>query len=147
VPFVVAVSRARSASNLPRAWEAAMLHSILIVDDSPFIRRSVRRYIEANTAFDVCGEAENGKIAVEKVSELNPDIVILDLQMPVMDGMEAARQITRMSPKTAILMFTLHESEQLLNNARAVGVKDVLSKSDSVADRLLASLECVDTAA
>jgi DNA-binding NarL/FixJ family response regulator len=64
-----------------------------------------------------------------------------------MDGMEAARQITRMSPKTAILMFTLHESEQLLNNARAVGVKDVLSKSDSVADRLLASLECVDTAA
>ena len=52
-----------------------------------------------------------------------------------------------MSPKTAILMFTLHESEQLLNNARAVGIKDVLSKSDSVADRLLASLECMETAA
>lgn len=56
-----------------------MLNSILIVDDSPFIRRSVRRYIEANTAFYVCGEAENGKVAVEKVRELNPDIVILDL--------------------------------------------------------------------
>jgi DNA-binding NarL/FixJ family response regulator len=64
-----------------------------------------------------------------------------------MDGMEAARQITRMSPKTAILMFTLHESEQLLQDARSVGIKDVLSKCDSVADRLLASLECMDAAA
>jgi DNA-binding NarL/FixJ family response regulator len=145
------VSRSRfrsgSAGNLPRASEAALLHSILIVDDSPFIRRAVRRYIEANTAFYVCGEAENGKVAVEKVSELSPDIVILDLQMPVMDGMEAARQITRTSPKTAILMFTLHESDQLLKDARAAGIKDVLSKSSSVADRLLASLECMDSAA
>jgi DNA-binding NarL/FixJ family response regulator len=120
--------------------EAAMLPSILIVDDSSLIRLLVRRCIEANTAWNVCGEAENGKIAVEKVLQLHPDIVILDLQMPVMDGLEAARQITKTAPNTVLLMFTMHKSEQLVQAAKAAGIRDVVSKSDSVTEHLLASL-------
>ena len=117
-----------------------MRPNILIVDDSSFIRLLVRRCIEANTDWNVCGEAENGKIGIEKVIQLHPDIVILDLQMPVMDGLEAARQITQIARNTVLLMFTIHKSEQLVEAAKGAGIRDVVSKSDSVAEHLLASL-------
>jgi DNA-binding NarL/FixJ family response regulator len=68
-------------------------YSILIVDDSPIVRWSLRRFVEQNNAWNVCGEAENGQIAIKKVRQLTPDLVILDLRMPVMGGFEAARQI------------------------------------------------------
>ena len=67
-----------------------MTRRILIVDDSALIRASLRSWIAKNSAWEVCGEAENGQIAVEKVEELHPDVVILDFQMPVMNGLEAA---------------------------------------------------------
>jgi DNA-binding NarL/FixJ family response regulator len=118
----------------------AVFHRILIVDDSPTIRFCVRQCIEANTACDVCGEAENGKVAVEKVGQLNPDVVILDFHMPVMDGLEAARQIAHIAPNTAMLMLTMHKSDQLVQAANNAGIEDVLSKTDSVSDHLLASL-------
>ena len=82
--------------------------TILIVDDDADIRHSFRAFIEQNTDWQVCGEAENGEVAVEKVRELNPDVVILDMQMPVMSGLEAARQIRLVAPETAIFMFTMH---------------------------------------
>jgi hypothetical protein len=70
-----------------------MSHTILIVDDSSLIRHTLRSFIEQTNEWQVCGEAENGAVAIEKVKELHPDVVILDLQMPVMDGLEAAGQI------------------------------------------------------
>ena len=79
--------------------------------DSAVIRRLVRTTIEWSN-WNICGEAENGAVAVEKVKELCPDVVILDLQMPVMDGMAAARQIALIAPKTEMLMFTMHNSAQ-----------------------------------
>jgi DNA-binding NarL/FixJ family response regulator len=121
--------------------------SILIVDDSAPVRRSLRSCIEQNSGCEICGEAENGKVAVEKVKELHPDIVILDFQMPLMNGLEAARQISRVAPRTVMLMFTLYNCEQLLKDAHAAGIKHVLSKSDRVADHLLASLRTVGAAA
>ena len=117
-----------------------MVPKILIVDDSSFIRLLVRRCIEANTDWNVCGEAENGKIGIEKVIQLHPDVVILDFQMPVMDGLEAARQITQIAPHTVLLMFTMHKSTQLIEAAKAAGIRDVVSKSDRVTEHLLASL-------
>ena len=117
-----------------------MSHSILIVDDSALIRQSLRSCLEQDPDWSVCGEAEDGKVAVEKVKELHPDIVILDLQMPEMDGLAAARQITVVAPKTAMVMFTMHSDEQLLKAARAAGIKDVVSKSEGIADHLFASL-------
>jgi DNA-binding NarL/FixJ family response regulator len=120
---------------------AIMSWTVLIVDDSAPIRRLVRSFIEQNTDWQVCGEAENGQIAIEKVREIHPDVVILDFQMPVMNGLEAARQIALIAPHTAMLMLTMHCSEQLQKDAQAVGIKSVLSKSDSdVPNRLLASL-------
>ena len=120
-----------------------MSRTILIVDDSAIIRHSLRSCIEQNSDWEVCGEAENGQVAVEKVKELRPDVVILDLQMPVMNGFEAADQISHLAPRTAILMLTLHECEQVSQDAHAAGIQDVLSKSDDVMDHLLASLSNV----
>ena len=117
--------------------------SSLIVEDSTLVRRLIRSYIESHAAWRVCGEAENGKAAVEKVKERRPDVVILDFQMPVMDGLEAARQIALLAPNTAMLMLTMHKFEQLSKEAHAAGIKDVLSKSDGVADYLIASLRNV----
>ena len=125
---------------LLRASEVVLSYSILIVDDSALIRHSLRSCLEQDPDWRVCGEAEDGKVAVEKVEELHPDIVILDLQMPVMDGLAAARQITVVAPKTAMVMFTMHSNGQLLKAARAAGIKDVVSKSEGFADHLVASL-------
>ena len=117
-----------------------MSYSVLIVVDSDLIRHSLRSCLEQDPDWRVCGEAEDGKVAVEKVIELHPDVVILDLQMPEMDGLAAARRITVVAPKTAMVMFTLHSDGQLLKAARAAGIKDVVSKSEGFADHLLASL-------
>jgi DNA-binding NarL/FixJ family response regulator len=120
-----------------------MPRRILIVDDNTIIRRSIRHCIEQNTDWQVCGEAENGRIAVEKVQQLQPDLVILDWQMPVMNGLEAAREIHRIAPSTTMLMLTLHDFVWLRQEAQAVGIHEVLSKTDQVSDRLLASLQKV----
>ena len=108
-----------------------MTHTILIVDDSAIIRRLLRSSIEQITDWQVCGEAENGAIAVERFKELRPDAVILDFQMPVMDGIEAARCISHLAPDTPMIMFTMHHGEQLSKDARAAGISEVLSKSDA----------------
>jgi DNA-binding NarL/FixJ family response regulator len=116
-------------------------YSILIVDDHPLVRYCLRRFVEQDPALTVCGEAENGQIAVEKVSQLSPDLVILDMQMPVMGGIEAARQITLASPKTVIVMFTMHDCAQVEKDAHAAGIAHVLSKADGGPEHLLAILK------
>jgi len=98
-------------------------YKILIVDDNAAIRSLLRSLIEPKSEYQVCGEAENGEIAVLKVQELNPDVVILDLQMPVMDGLTAARHIAAASPQTAMLILTMHATDQLYKLAQAAGVK------------------------
>jgi len=120
-----------------------MSHRILIVDDSAIIRHSIRACIEHNTDWEVCGEAENGKVAIEKVRQLHPDVVTLDWQMPIMNGLDAAREITRIAPRATMLMITLHESGQLTSEAHAVGIKEVLSKTDGVSQQLITSLRNV----
>ena len=117
-----------------------MSTTVLIVDDSPPIRRSLRAWFERRDGWEVCGEAENGAVAVERVKALNPDIVILDLSMPVMNGLEAARKISSIAPKTAMVLFTMHATEHLMNDARSAGIKHVISKLDGAAT-LLDSVE------
>src|SRR6202011_1056807 len=99
---------------LLRASEVVLSYSVLIVDDSALIRHSLRSCLEQDPEWRVCGGAEDGKIAVERAKELHPDVVILDLQMPEMDGLAAARQITAVAPETAMVMFTMHSDGQLL---------------------------------
>jgi DNA-binding NarL/FixJ family response regulator len=117
-----------------------MAHSVLIVDDNSLVRRLLRSWLEQHSEWDICGEAENGKVAVERVEELHPEIVILDLQMPVMNGLDAAREIKRLAPNTALIMFTAHSSYQLVNEARMHGVSEVISKGDVLGERLLSAL-------
>lgn len=120
-----------------------MSFKILIVDDSDLIRHALRCCIEKNTEWQICGEAENGQVAVNKAQELSPNVVIMDFQMPVMNGIDAARRITLSAPNTAIVMLTMHNGEQLRREARSAGIQEVLSKSESVADHLLAALRKV----
>lgn len=117
-----------------------MPRQILIVDDSTALRRMVRCYVEEKTDWKVCGEAENGEVAVRMVNELHPDLVLLDLAMPVMNGLEAARLIASVSPHPVMLMFTMQYTGQLLKEAEAAGIKEVLSKTDAGIECLLASM-------
>ena len=119
-----------------------MSTSVLIVDDSPAIRQSLRAWLEHTGGLEVCGEAENGAVAVEQVKALTPDVVILDLSMPVMNGLEAARKIASIAPKTAMVLFTMHAGQHLVNEAHSAGIRDVVSKTDGPA-KLLASVESI----
>ncbi len=105
---------------------------ILIVDDNAVIRRALRTCIEQNPQVVVCGEAENGQLAVDKFKELRPDIVILDWQMPVMSGLEAARQIAQIVPNATMALLTLHDCDELVQQAQAVGVQRVFSKAEKL---------------
>jgi DNA-binding NarL/FixJ family response regulator len=115
--------------------------NVLIVDDSVSVRRALRLWIEGTGDMIICGEAENGAVAVTKVKELRPDVVILDFQMPVMDGLEAARAIAIIAPQIHLLMLTLHTHPELARQAKAAGIAEVLSKEDAVPHQLLASLK------
>jgi DNA-binding NarL/FixJ family response regulator len=106
---------------------------ILIVDDSPAIRQCLRSSIEGNTDWTICAEAENGAMAVDKVKALNPDVVILDLSMPVMNGLLAAKCIASIAPRILMIMFTMHTAEPLVREAKKAGIRRVVSKSDGAA--------------
>jgi len=120
-----------------------MAYSILLVDDSPPIRRILRSYFEHDPEWRVCGEAENGEVAIQRVKELHPDIVILDLQMPIMNGLEAARQIRHLAPGITMLMITLHYSKELVQQAEAAGINEVFCKSADIANHLLLTIRNV----
>jgi CheY-like chemotaxis protein len=99
---------------MPQAIQARQQETrILVVDDSELMRRSLRTLLEGQDHWKVCDEASNGQEAVTKFSHKKFDIVVLDFQMPVMDGLEASRQITGRSPGTPILMVTMHASSHL----------------------------------
>jgi DNA-binding NarL/FixJ family response regulator len=102
---------------------------ILIVDDNENVRRYLKTLLQrADPRFSVCGEAGNGKEALLKADELKPDVVILDLAMPVMDGVTAAREISKTHHETAMFMYTLHSSYQLELEAHKVGIRRIVAK-------------------
>jgi DNA-binding NarL/FixJ family response regulator len=116
---------------MPQAVHAEPLEiRIMVVDDSDLMRRSLRTLLDGQDHWKVCDEASNGQEAVTKFSHEKFDIVVLDFQMPVMDGLEAARQITGRSPGTLILMVTMHASPQLAQEARRVGIRGLCGKAD-----------------
>ena len=119
---------------------------ILVVDDSEAIRQAVRTCIESNTDWQVCAEAENGAVALERVRELNPDIVILDLSMPGMNGLDLAREIAATALQTRMIMFTSYDCEQLIKEAQEVGISKVVTKSGGdMVHYLLAAIRDVMT--
>jgi DNA-binding NarL/FixJ family response regulator len=108
------------------------LASVLIVDDHPAIRRALRAAFEGQHGFTVCGEAEDGFDAISKARKLAPDLIVLDLRMPVMDGLEAARELKRLFPQIPLMMLTCYHSSAAEREALASGVTAVFSKPDGM---------------
>ncbi|HMH01735.1 MAG TPA: response regulator transcription factor [Terriglobales bacterium] len=104
---------------------------ILIVDDSPLVRQRLRDLLQQHPHWVVCGEAANGRDAITRARELSPDIIVLDFLMPGMNGMQAATEIGKLIPDVPILMFTTHLSRQLVEEARNVGIRGAVAKSDA----------------
>ena len=103
---------------------------ILVVDDNPSVRRYLRAVLEQQNAWRVCAEARTGAEALKKVTESQPDLILLDYQMPDLNGVDVARQIFELFPKIPILMVTLHLSTQLAEAARLAGVRGACAKQD-----------------
>lgn len=103
---------------------------ILLVDDNPSVLHYLRAILELQTSWRVCGEARTGAEALHKVLEAPPDVILLDYQMPDLNGVDIAKQIYELFPKIPILMVTLHLSKQLADAARLVGVRGACAKQD-----------------
>jgi DNA-binding NarL/FixJ family response regulator len=113
---------------------------ILVVDDHAVVRRGVRALLEGHPGWEVCGEAGTGREAVEKAGRLKPDIVVLDLSLPELNGLEATRQILRESPRTEVLVLTMHHSEELAQQVLQAGARGYILKSDA-GESLVAAVE------
>jgi DNA-binding NarL/FixJ family response regulator len=120
---------------------------VLLVDDNAVVRSFVRRLFEAQSGFEISGEAENGREAVDKAEKLKPHLIILDLIMPVMSGLDAAPLLKQLLPDTLIILFTQQEGSEVGRLAEAAGIDAVVSKSQVPselvlkAQTLLASIE------
>jgi two-component system, NarL family, nitrate/nitrite response regulator NarL len=104
---------------------------ILVADDQPGIRKRVCLTLASRIVMEVCDEAANGEEAVEMAEESNPDLIILDITMPVMNGLEAARRIRKFLPNTPIMILTMHKSKQLMEEAQKIGVRGYVVKGEA----------------
>ena len=114
---------------------------VLIVDDHEALRAGVRTVLESR-GIEVCGEAANGQEALAKAVQLQPDLVILDITMPVLDGFTAAREITKRLPGIGILLLSMHESSSMVNVAKSSGARGYVAKSEGIA-RLIKAVDAV----
>ena len=108
-----------------------MSHTILIADDSVSIRQGLCELFEREEDFNVCGDAENGREAVEMAQILHPDLILLDLSMPVMNGLDAARVLNRVMPEVPLIMYSAFSDSFTEKEARAAGISVLVSKSEN----------------
>ena len=106
--------------------------SVLIVDDNQVVRQVLRDLFTREGDFDVCGEAEDGRQGVEKAQMLQPDLIVTDLSMPVMNGLEETRILKKVMPTVPVIIFTAHSDPFVEKEAAAAGVSAVVSKSQAV---------------
>ena len=112
---------------------------ILIVDDHEIVREGIRTLLRrVRPEWEICGEAKNGKEAVEAAAALTPDLLILDVTMPVMSGLEAASRIARLGLPSRVLIFTMHETKSLIMEVRAAGAQGYVVKSQAARDLIVA---------
>ena len=111
---------------------------ILIADDHDLMRRGVKTLLQSHVGWEVCGEAKTGREAVDKAGKLKPDVVILDIGMPDLNGVEAARRIRKASAATEVLILSMHYSDQLIREIVEAGVRGYVVKSDSDRDLVIA---------
>jgi DNA-binding NarL/FixJ family response regulator len=136
---VVCFQQARGATLLPLKPGESVPKRILIVDDGEEVRQVMRAVFEARTNYEICGEASNGAEAVEKALELKPDLLLLDVAMPMLNGVEVASVLAGSMPQMPIILYTMYNEMLGLSLASAVGAKAVISKADGISKLL----ECV----
>ena len=116
--------------------------SILLADDHDLMRQGIRTLLEMQPNFEICAEARDGVEAVEKAIENRPDVVVLDVSMPKMNGLDAARQIRAQLPDTRILIFTVHDTNEMVREMLVAGAHGYILKSDA-STHLAAAIEAV----
>ncbi len=104
---------------------------ILVVDDHAVVRRGVRSLLESRDGWEVCGEATTGRDAVEQSRRLRPDVVVMDLSLPELNGLDATRHILKDAPETEVLVLTMHQSEELARDVLQAGARGYVLKSDA----------------
>ena len=107
-----------------------MAKTVLIVDDNAFVRRALCALFKSQEDFEVCGEAGNGREAITKARRLHPDLIVLDLLMPVMNGLDAARVLSRTMPTIPLIMYSAFEDRFSAQLARLTGISALVSKSE-----------------
>lgn len=115
---------------------------VLVVDDHESVRKGVCAILGSREDIELCGEAADGSEAIEKFRSVKPDLIVMDISMPVMDGLSASREIRRLSPDTAIIVLSMHDSNQLIENAKQLGLRGYVKKSEA-ASRLLQAVDSV----
>lgn len=108
---------------------------ILIADDHAVVRTGLRTMVESQAGWEVCAEASDGREAIEKASKLKPDVAVLDIGVPLLNGVDVTRRIRTLSPETEILILTMHESDDLVQQVVEAGARGYILKDD--ADRIL----------
>ena len=111
---------------------------VLVSDDHALVRRGLRTILEYTAQFEVCGEAADGQQTLQLATQLDPDVLIMDISMPSPNGLEVAAQLSKTLPDTKILIITMHESEEMLRAAAAAGVSGYLLKTDAEEHLLVA---------
>ena len=105
-----------------------------MADDHEVMRLGIRNLLEVHPGWSICAEANNGQEAVEKTLQFNPDVIIMDITMPVLNGLEAARQIAAIQPQIPVILFSMHVSDDLCQHLRTDGIRGAVAKADAARD-------------
>ena len=117
-----------------------MTAKILVADDHEIVIQGIRMILQARSDWEICGQAANGAEAIRMAQDLRPDAIIMDITMPVMNGLAATREITNLRIQAPILVFTMHDSKGLVESVKSVGGRGVVFKSNAARD-LIEALE------
>jgi two-component system, NarL family, nitrate/nitrite response regulator NarL len=127
-------------SSVPRAAQSRV--RVLVADDHEVMRLGIRNLVENRTGWSVCADAANGQEAIEKALQFLPDVIIMDITMPVMNGLEASAEIAKHHPNIPIILFSLHLTEDLFQHFQSDAVRGAVSKGDAARD-LIQAVETV----
>jgi DNA-binding NarL/FixJ family response regulator len=131
-PFIRAVTLQERVAAMTR---------IMVVDDHSMVRKQLRQVIQEREGWEVCGEASDGQEAIRQHTALKPHVTVMDFNMPLMDGLQAARQILSNQPSASILMISISDARQLIEEMKKIGVKGFCLKRDI--DDLFAAVEAL----